>query len=109
MTAEDLEKRLKTNVFEGWFSDKADIENSFSIPKGSLDNVEIIYAEYDCPPYEGYAQVYFYSREDNLFYSVHGSHCSCYGLEDQWEPEEIGGFDFFIEYISKVAPVVLSK
>jgi hypothetical protein len=25
---------------------------------------------------------------DGKLYEVHGGHCSCYGLEDQWEPEE---------------------
>jgi len=24
----------------------------------------------------------------NLYYEVFGSHCSCYGFEGQWEPEE---------------------
>lgn len=27
-------------------------------------------------------------RRDGKLYEVHGNHCSCYGLEGQWEPEE---------------------
>ncbi len=27
-------------------------------------------------------------RKTKQLYEVHGSHCSCYGFEDQWEPEE---------------------
>ena len=27
------------------------------------------------------------SDEDEKFYEVTGSHCSCYGLEGQWDPE----------------------
>ena len=109
MTAEDLKQQFNINIFEGWFEDKADIESNFDLTQGALDHVEIIYAEYDCPPYEGYAQVYFYNKEDNLFYGAHGSHCSCYGLEGQWEPEEIGDLELFKAYIAKIAPVVLSK
>ena len=44
-----------------------------------------IYAIYDTPPYEGYALVIY--REDNgQFGVVEASHCSCYGLEGQWQP-----------------------
>lgn len=30
---------------------------------------------------------YLFEKEGKL-YEVHGSHCSCYGFEEQWEPEE---------------------
>ena len=26
-------------------------------------------------------------RETKALFEVHGSHCSCYGFEDQWKPE----------------------
>ena len=29
-------------------------------------------------------------RKTNKLYEVHGSHCSCYGFEGQWSPEEVG-------------------
>lgn len=45
-----------------------------------------IFAQYETPPYEGYAWVIFV--EDGKFYEVHGSHCSCNGLEGQFDPEE---------------------
>jgi hypothetical protein len=47
---------------------------------------EIIIASYGHEGYEGDAFVLF-ERGGRLF-EVHGSHCSCYGLEDQWGPEE---------------------
>jgi hypothetical protein len=47
---------------------------------------EVIFAGYDTPSYEGYAFVIF--RNGDKFYTVEGGHCSCYGLEGQWEPEE---------------------
>lgn len=45
-----------------------------------------MFAAYENESYEGYALVIF-SKEGKL-YEVNGSHCSCYGLEDQWSPEE---------------------
>ena len=47
---------------------------------------EILLASYGTPAYEGYAFVLF--RKGGVLYEVNGSHCSCYGLEGQWEPEE---------------------
>ena len=48
-------------------------------------DAELIYASYDIDGYEGEAFVLFWM--DNKLYEAHGSHCSCYGLEDQWDPE----------------------
>jgi hypothetical protein len=47
---------------------------------------EMLFASYETPRYEGSALVLF-ERGGKLF-EVNGSHCSCYGLEGQWEPEE---------------------
>ena len=46
----------------------------------------VLWADYWQEFYEGTAFVVFTSG--GMLYEVHGSHCSCYGLEDQWEPEE---------------------
>jgi hypothetical protein len=45
----------------------------------------ILYAGYECESYEGDAFVLLRDAEGNL-YSVSGSHCSCMGLENQWDP-----------------------
>ena len=47
---------------------------------------ELLFASYGGGSYEGDATVVF--RKDGKLYEVSGSHCSCYGLEGQWEPEE---------------------
>lgn len=73
-------------VYFDEFESKEDMMREFCISSEQLEGVEILYASYDCPPYEGYAHVIF--RKDDKLYEVNGSHCSCYGLEDQWEPEE---------------------
>lgn len=48
---------------------------------------KILFASYGCANYEGDAWVLF--SKDGRLYEVNGSHCSCYGLEDQWTPEEV--------------------
>lgn len=53
------------SIYVGIFENKSDVESNFNC---------------------GEAFVLFV--EDNRLYEVHGSHCSCYGLEGQWEPEE---------------------
>ena len=72
--------------FFGLFSNEEDIVSNFGISSSELNGVEIIYAQYDCEYYEGYAFVLF--RKDGKLYEVNGSHCSCFGLEDCWQPEE---------------------
>ncbi len=48
-------------------------------------SINILFASYGCECYEGDAFVLF--EEGNQLYEVNGSHCSCFGLEGQWEPE----------------------
>ena len=50
-------------------------------------DVNILFASYGCDYYDGDAWVLF-EQGENL-YEVNGCHCSCYGLEGQWEPEPV--------------------
>lgn len=76
-------------VYRGSWSCIEDVESSFNLPAGHLKKLKIIVAAYDYGSggYEGYAFVLF--KKDRKFYEVNGSHCSCYGLEDQWAPEQV--------------------
>lgn len=47
---------------------------------------EVLLASYSNEDYSGDAFVLF--RKGDKLYEVNGGHCSCYGLEGQWEPEE---------------------
>lgn len=71
-------------IFNGLFDGIDSVVSNFMIDKSALDGVEILYAEYDYEDYSGSAWVLF--RKDGKLYEVNGGHCSCYGLEDQWEP-----------------------
>jgi len=88
-------------VFNELFQTPEDIANRFNIHLSDLDNFEFVYAWYDYEDYSGRALVLYYNTEDEQYYEVHGGHCSCYGLEDQWEPEVIGTVSTFIEYLER--------
>lgn len=51
------------------------------------ENLEILYAEYTYEDYSGDAYVLGYDTEKEKWFEVHGGHCSCYGLEGQWEED----------------------
>ena len=48
----------------------------------------VIIAYYGYVSYDGQAFVLFQDTNTGVYYEVNGRHCSCYGLEGQWEPEE---------------------
>jgi len=63
------------------------VAEDFGVDPATLDGIEILVASYSYKDYSGMGYVLFV--KDGKFYEVHGSHCSCYGLEEGgWEPEE---------------------
>lgn len=71
-------------MFYGNFKDKGDVCNEFSIP--DFDGT-VVFAAYETPDYEGYAEVIFI--HNGKLFMAQGSHCSCHGLEQQWDPVEM--------------------
>ena len=47
----------------------------------------LVYAVYSTPAYEGSPTVIFW--RDGKWFEAGGGHCSCYGLEGQWDAKEI--------------------
>jgi len=76
------EKRDMVRNFTGFYQDK-DIDHAMS----AYDHVDVLLASYSYENYSGDAFVLYRDTRDGKLYEVHGSHCSCYGLEGQWEPE----------------------
>lgn len=72
-------------VFIGNFENKADVEREFMV---DLRDVEVLLAYYTYEDYSGDAYVLAYDIASDKLIEVYGSHCSCYGLEGQWEPED---------------------
>lgn len=65
----------------------AHIKADFEISDEELDGINILLAYYSYRNWEGDAFVLF--EKDGKLFEVNGGHCSCYGLEGQWEPEEV--------------------
>lgn len=81
-----IEKWLKKEpLYLGLFTCKEDLIEEFELDPNELDGVNILIAFYEIEWYEGQALVIY--EEGGFLYEVYGSHCSCYGLERQWQPE----------------------
>lgn len=81
-----LETLRVTPVYLDCFSSRSDVFCEFA--KADDADIEILYANYEQPSYEGYATVVYYRKSTGKYYEAYGSHCSCYGLENQWEGDE---------------------
>lgn len=78
---------MEGQVFYGQWSDIDGLKSDFEIKGEQLDGAEVLFAWYEYANYEGDAYVLY--RKDGKLYEVHGGHCSCYGLEGQWIPDEV--------------------
>lgn len=70
-------------IFDG-FDSEANVASQFNVIPSKVDGV--IAALYGQESYEGSAFVLLV--KEGKLYEVNGSHCSCYGLEGQWDEEE---------------------
>jgi len=73
-------------MYKGNFERKEDVFQEFDVSEKEQEGVNILLAWYGYGDYDGSAFVLF--ERDGQLYEVEGSHCSCYGLEGQWGPEE---------------------
>ena len=73
-------------MYHGIFTSEQDVIYYFRIDSSELEGCKILFACYGYEDCDGEAFVLY--EYDGKLYEVHGSHCSCYGLEEQWEPEE---------------------
>lgn len=77
--------RLAPIYAEG-FEKREDVFVNFA--KAEDSDIQILYAIYNIGWYEGDAIVIYYRKSTKKYYEAYGSHCSCYGLEGQWEGDE---------------------
>ena len=82
---------MTDGVYLGEWSSQEDMAKDFSRAYGEPLHeamlADVVLAAYWTGSYEGDALVIF--RKDGKLFEVHGSHCSCFGLAGQWEPEEV--------------------
>ena len=83
-----LERRLPVSkrYFEN-FDGIDSVHANFGIPSETVKDEEVLYAYYGYGCYCGSATVLF--QRDGKLYEELSSHCSCYGLENTWSPEEV--------------------
>lgn len=75
------------NPFLTNFADVEDIVREYGgSAAADLAGAEVLLAWYGYGSYCGSSFVLY--EKDGKLYEVNGSHCSCMGLEGQWEPEE---------------------
>lgn len=56
--------------------------------EGSLpEHITLVYHVYSYEDYSGESYGFGYDSERDEWFEVYGGHCSCYGLEGQWEPQ----------------------
>jgi hypothetical protein len=93
----------KGNPYHGNWGSAENMLADFSVNDSVLEGAKVLYACYDQYDYEGSCYVIF--KRDKKLYDVHGSHCSCYGLEGQWEPEETS-VEAIYQYNTSVAELL---
>lgn len=83
MTSSDFYAETATYPnMEAWEKSKEKMRQAL----GKYEDINILFASYGEDNYSGEAWVLF--EQDGKLFEVNGSHCSCYGLEGQWKPEE---------------------
>ena len=60
-------------------------KNKMKVALDKYKDVNIVFASYNTENWSGHAFVLF--ERGGSLYEVNGSHCSCYGLEEQWSEE----------------------
>ncbi|MEO6305036.1 MAG: hypothetical protein ABIP51_17900 [Bacteroidia bacterium] len=81
-----LKQLKKKPVYLEDFSCREDVFSNFN--KTEDPDILICIAVYYPGDYCGDATVIYYRKSTNKYYQTYGSHCSCYGLENQWESDE---------------------
>lgn len=65
------------------FKDIADIKEQFRSDCDNIKDNEVLFASYGSGGWDGDAIVLI--KRNGKLYTSEGGHCSCCGLEDQWE------------------------
>ena len=77
-----MQNRVSLELFDSW--DK--VRSEFQI-SDNMKEPRYVFAYYNYEDYNGDALV-VYGTSKKKFFVVEGGHCSCYGLEGQWNPTE---------------------
>lgn len=64
------------------------IVDDYEITDGELDKYKLLIVHKEEDSYEGYSHLLLQDKESGKLYANYASHCSCYGYEGQFKPEE---------------------
>jgi hypothetical protein len=75
---------IMTDIYQGDFENWKSVQEKFATD--FAEPAKVLFAGYFYESYEGDADVAWLDGHGNVGY-VSGGHCSCYGLEGQFDPE----------------------
>jgi hypothetical protein len=75
---------MNNQNYFGQFQDWSDVVSNFNLDRSTLEP-KYVWASYNGGSYDGYSAVVFF--DEGEWKLVTGSHCSCYGLEGQFDPD----------------------
>lgn len=81
LTLGDLKGRTDKQI-------RAHIVDSWRVDPKELEGIKLLVAYESVGDYGCDSSGFFVFRKGRSLFEVHGSHCSCYGFEDQWSPEK---------------------
>lgn len=84
-------KLLALGIFDGMTKQKEIIDkivSEFEANSSTVKKYKYLIAYVDYGSYEGTGWILMRDKETGKLYENHSGHCSCYGNEDQFEPEE---------------------
>lgn len=82
------------NVNSEFFGERWDFEDKPERKTWLGDEPEFIFAYYNYENYSGDSTVVF--KKDGKWFLNSAGHCSCYGLEGKWDPEEFDPAQHFL-------------
>ena len=82
-----LPEEEQVSGWDRWQNNEYDYDTRTYTYPPKPKNIVILIDYYHYADYEGYGYVLGYNKDTKQFFEVHGSHCSCYELEGQWEEE----------------------
>ena len=76
---------------------KEEVIDDYNLENTDIDDIKILFHEYDCYGYEGESLTIFKNENTGEIGLINSSHCSCNGLE--WDPTFYKDFEEFMRNI----------
>lgn len=101
LNGEFLPREEQVSEYRQYFDSRYDYEARKDIEVEMPSNLIIFWSRYTYENYSGDGEVWGFNTDNEMFFNVSGSHCSCYGLEGQWD-EEYYTYDEMVACLQRV-------